>query len=237
MAKKPKIRWRNKDVKELQRLVKNFNAKVTRAEKKNLEKANLLPEKLSVKELQRDILTRQELNREISRINRFLKRGSETIVTTPAGYELTKFSIEQTKEETRIANIIKAFDRKKLEITAEKGVEGERKKLALEPKKFRFGKTQEEFFKFAETVERQLRSSYTTKALERYKQNYLKGLLQIGADKRKQIFKLIENMDARELFELTVGNAKLLIDFMYDEDQSEETRGNQILAEFEFQLS
>lgn len=233
MPTKPKIRWRDSDEKEVRRLIRNFNAKVTRAEKKDLETAVLQPEKMSITEFKEDIQTRQELNRAISRINRYLERGSEKLVTTPEGFEVTKFSVEQTREDTRVSNIINTWKRKQLELSAEKGTETEAKKLQLQPKQFRTGKTLQEFEAFAEAIEKKIYLRYTSENLRRYKEYYLKGLQQLGADDRRKIWSKLEGLSPDELYDLTGRNPKLSISFMYDEDQSEETRGDQILTELE----
>lgn len=232
MARKPPIRWRDKDIKEIRRLTKNFNAKITRAERKNLEKANLLPEKLSIPELVSGIKTRQEFKREIKRIERFLKRGSEKIITTPQGFETTEFAFKQVKEETRVANIILAYERKKRGIVKGSGVETEEVNLGLGKRVFK-GKDIQSFEEFARVTEKKLFSRFKIEDMERYKRNYLKGILKLGGDKRRRIFTYMGNLDAKELFDLTAGNPKLVIGFMYDEDQSVENRGDTILTELE----
>ena len=80
MSKYHKINWREEDTKELTRVVRNFNAKIQRLSKTNPGITNLLPEKVSASELKNLINTRQDLKRELNALNRFSKRGSETIV-------------------------------------------------------------------------------------------------------------------------------------------------------------
>ena len=65
MAKRYRIKWRLQDRKTLARTVKNFNAKITRLEKKHPELKEFLPEKISVKDLKNNIETRQDFNREL----------------------------------------------------------------------------------------------------------------------------------------------------------------------------
>lgn len=98
MARKPKIRWRKSDEEELKRVVKNFNAKISRLEKKDPKNKNALPQRITQKELKDMIVTRQDYNREIKSLKRFTKRGKwkkrkdgtkyydapETLVSVPA---------------------------------------------------------------------------------------------------------------------------------------------------------
>ena len=60
------IRWNENQNAELRKAVKNFNAKITRLEKKHPEIKNALPEKVSVKAMKELIGTRKDLQREIN---------------------------------------------------------------------------------------------------------------------------------------------------------------------------
>ena len=66
--------------KELSRVVRNFNAKVTRLTKKGGE---LIPSKVSVRQLKNSLANknRQDFHRELNRLKRFTRRGSEELVT------------------------------------------------------------------------------------------------------------------------------------------------------------
>lgn len=81
MSKRSNIRWSKSDNQELAKAVKNFNAKLTRIEKKNPEMKEALPDRMSVRQLKELIATRQDLKREINSLKRFSKRGSEEIET------------------------------------------------------------------------------------------------------------------------------------------------------------
>ena len=86
MSKYHKIRWQDNDLKELQRVVRNYNAKVTRLKKKEPELyKNTLPQfydertdsftdKISVRQLKEIINTRQDLKRELNMLRRFSKK-------------------------------------------------------------------------------------------------------------------------------------------------------------------
>lgn len=236
MPRVSKIKWRDKDVKELQRLVKNFNAKLSRVQRKKPGDVEFLPEKLTVKGVQAEVTTRAEFKRRISSFKRFAERGAEQVVTAPAGFKVTKFAVKEAKENTRILNIIKAKKRKKLGLTPEKGVESQIENLALKPRKFELGKSREAFEKMEETLKRQLSVAEDEKALQRYKDNYLKGIAELGG-RESEILERIKALDNKTLFDLTVDNPKLTIDFHYDDEFSEDTRADEILAEWEFVLS
>lgn len=115
------IRWRDDDIKELQRVVKNFNAKVARLEKKNPElynkntlpafydsKHDMITNRISVRQLKELIHTRQDLKREINALKRFTKRGAEEIVDVPGdsyyNLKITKWQRTETNRRLAIIN-------------------------------------------------------------------------------------------------------------------------------------
>lgn len=93
MSKYHKIRWQQADTEELARVVRNFNAKVDRLAKKNPLNKNVLPDKVSVRQLKQLINTRKDLNRELNMLKRFSKRGAEEIVIA----DDTKYNVKITK--------------------------------------------------------------------------------------------------------------------------------------------
>lgn len=81
MEKQSNIRWRESDVDELRRIAKNYNAKLSRQRKKLIEdgkrfEAANLPPKASVRTLRKEIGTRKEFNKELSRMDSFIKTGA-----------------------------------------------------------------------------------------------------------------------------------------------------------------
>lgn len=107
MAKrKYNIRWSEADEKELQRVVKNYNAKLTRTAKRDPKNASALPERVSAAELRAMIKTRQDLNRELNALRRFSQRGAEELVEIPGNYYNLKITKWQMKEMNRRGVIV-----------------------------------------------------------------------------------------------------------------------------------
>ena len=104
MFKSNNIRWRKSDTKELNRLVKNFNQKVSYHKKKNPEFSESYPEKYSVKQLKKLIKSRNDFNLVCKKLARFSERGAEKLVTNKQGVTLTKYEIKETAINTRYAN-------------------------------------------------------------------------------------------------------------------------------------
>ena len=90
------IRYDKKLDQEINRTIKNFNQKIARLEKQEKE---LLPSKITKKELKNSVYTRQELQRKLKELQRFSKRGVEDIITTRGGIRLTKYKVNEIKRE------------------------------------------------------------------------------------------------------------------------------------------
>ena len=95
---------------EINRTIKNFNQKIARLEKQERE---LLPSKITKKELKESVYTRSELQRKLKKLQRFSKRGAEDIIETKGGVRLTQYELTNIKKENaRVkANITREINR------------------------------------------------------------------------------------------------------------------------------
>lgn len=129
MPRKYNIRWSEADEAELKRVVKNFNAKLTRLEKKDPQNKSALPERVSAAQLRELIETRQDLNRELNALRRFSERGAEEIVHLPDNDNNLKITKWQKKEMARREVIINQKRKKQLERVANIELEDRGKKI------------------------------------------------------------------------------------------------------------
>ena len=108
------IRYDKKLNSEINRVIKNFNQKITRLEKQERE---LLPSKITRKELKSSVYTRDELRRKLKELERFSTRGVEDVITTSGGIRLTKYELNEIKRENaRVKrNITREINRLKVE--------------------------------------------------------------------------------------------------------------------------
>ena len=104
------IRYDKKLNQEINRTIKNFNQKIARLEKQDRE---LLPSKITKKDLKSGVYTRTELRRKLKELQRFSKRGAEDIIATSGGVRLTVYDYQNIKREnTRIKrNITREINR------------------------------------------------------------------------------------------------------------------------------
>lgn len=113
MSKYHKIRWSENDKKELRRLIKNYNAKIDYHAKKNGSKEGL-PEKLKVKEVKANIVSRKDFNRTLDKIALFLKKGGEQIFKNKNGVKITKAEYEYTMKNINEVNAKNKKERNKM---------------------------------------------------------------------------------------------------------------------------
>ena len=90
------IRYDKKLNQEINRTIKNFNQKIARLEKQERE---LLPSKISKKELKNSVYNRAELQRKLKQLQRFSERGAEEVITTKGGVQLTQYDLSNLKRE------------------------------------------------------------------------------------------------------------------------------------------
>lgn len=108
------IRYDKKLNQEINRTIKNFNQKIARLEKQERE---LLPSKITKKDLKSSVYTRTELRRKLKELQRFGTRGAEDIIETKGGARLTRYDYQNIKREsTRVKqNITREINRLKVE--------------------------------------------------------------------------------------------------------------------------
>lgn len=167
MSKYNKIQWRESDKKELARLTKNFNAKLEYQLKKNPELKDVLPEKVKVRDLKKDIVSRKDLKRTLDKLATFSQRGMEKVVTNEKGERATLFEIEQAKKNVRRLNAQRRAEQKKIDempvyIDGKKAVTVRRmvQEQKAKPIQFDFNKSEKGGFKkFADYVEKKISDS------------------------------------------------------------------------------
>lgn len=108
------IRYDKKLNQEINRTIKNFNQKIARLEKQERE---LLPSKITKKDLKESVYTRRELQRKLKELQRFSKRGAEDIIETKGGVKLTQYELNEIKRENaRVKrNITREINRLRVE--------------------------------------------------------------------------------------------------------------------------
>lgn len=219
MSKYHKIRWSEQDTKEINRVVKNFNSKINRLAKQNPSIANILPEKVTTKQLKELINTRQDLKRELNALKRFSKRGAEEIVDVPnSEYDLKITNWQRTEMNRRIGVInrkrkARLNELQNIEMTSrgeslgytrgQLGM-GKAEEIALQPMTAFFrtmGNT--DLKKRWKSILHQSQSDYFTKRDYQVRENYITGLKQnYNESDIIDIIDKIENMDIKDFLNI-----------------------------------
>lgn len=236
MPRKYNIRWREADEKELQRVVKNYNAKLSRLAKKDPETKNALPERVSAAQLRDMIETRQDLNRELNALRRFSQKGAEELVEVPDNdynLKITKWQKEEINRRVGVINRTRAQRLKKMQETeATQGgkplgysaapMMGKAETLSLNPVKgFTKYMNRADLKKRYAQLLKESQSGYWNARDEKTRQNYIAALYQnfSGGD-IADVVKAIEGMDIKEFrkrFESDSGK----FETMYPNDHDE----------------
>ena len=227
MSKQYNIRWTESDNVQLRKTVKNFNAKISRLERKYPEIKNVLPEKVSVEQMKELIDTRKDLKRELNALKRFSDRtniirkesdGSFTgIKEVPGSKYNLKATDWQIKEMTRRIGYINKVRKQKAEQIGSLDMLSRGKKLgytkidigmgtvdenALKPMKAFFpSMTRQDFNKRYTAIRKERQIGYWMKKELQLKQNVINGILaNYNADEFKDDIKELLNAIDRMSF-------------------------------------
>ena len=206
MSKRSKIRWRESDEKELARVVRNYNAKLSRVIKNTTDQNVVLPERAYVKEIKSKVETRADLNRMMNSLKRFSEKGSEEIVESDYGLKITRYQKNEASISVGIINRRRAIKRKELEnievTTRGKPTGTTRPEMgsvvmnSLQPKRFEFkNKKPAEWASFVRSINNMVRTGYQDEADTRLIQNYIKGLQDVfsGFDDLDELIEAVKN--------------------------------------------
>lgn len=225
MSKKSKIRWRESDVTNLKRTIKNFNAKIAYQEKKHPELKQFLPERINTKEAMKSIETRADYNRLVNSVQRFQKRGAEKPVTSSRGAKATQWEVDEFKHKQRVENARRTRERKKIEqqevksrgkSTGVKRAEmGSIKENSLKPSKKNFNNLSQKEWELAKrNIDNMLNANYRDEKKLKMKENYIKGLITAGYP--DSVIDLVRNIDIDKFVETVVTDQEATFDFIYD---------------------
>ena len=191
MAESNKIRWRSIDQKAVTNIARRFNAKITRVMKAHSDWAENLPERINVKELSEKLRsgTRREFNREMAKLERFLRKGAEMPYTTKSGVATTVWQKKEIDNTFRAINAKRRAERKKLDPSIFKGNLHSIQENNLLQRKNTVQEISPKYWKeFVRNLDYQLEQEYKDKS-NIYKMNLLKAISNIYGFKIQKTLK------------------------------------------------
>lgn len=192
MPKQYNIRWSENDNRELQRAVRNFNAKVSRLEKKYAGNNKVvIPERVKMREMRKLIDTRRDLQVELRSLQAFSRKGSEKLVKAETNdtIYLTNWQKKELIKRAKPINQERARRREELENKGlvHKGQDlgytrgalgmGKSDTIMLRPTQpFTPGMTKADINKKLEHFRRESQSTYWKKKDVQMRENFIKAL-------------------------------------------------------------
>ena len=242
--KRSKIRWRDSDTAELNRLIKNFNAKLYREEKKNPATADYLPSRVKKSEVIKSIETRADFNRLKKSLSAFSKRGAEKPVKSSRGAKATQWEVDEFKKKQKIENVRRTRERNKLNekemksrgkpTGLKRGEMGTVKENSLKPNKKKFENlSQKEWEKAKLNIDKSLNAQHREQKKQTMKDNYIKGLENAGYS--DDVIDLVKNTNVDDFMETVDTDTEATFDFIYDpiEQKQKEEALKQVWAKGE----
>lgn len=217
MAESNKIRWRSIDQKAVTNIARRFNAKITRVMKAHPDWAENLPERINVKELSEKLRsgTRREFNREMAKLERFLRKGAEMPYTTKSGVATTVWQKKEIDNTFRAINAKRRAERKKLDPSIFKGNLHSIQENNLLQRKNTVQEIFPKYWKeFVRNLDYQLEQEYKDKS-NIYKMNLLKAISNILGEK-SELYNLVSQVASERIKRFADTSSLISISFLYE---------------------
>lgn len=217
MAESNKIRWRSIDQKAVTNIARRFNAKITRVMKAHPDWAENLPERINVKELSEELRsgTRREFNREMAKLERFLRKGAEMPYTTKSGVATTVWQKKEIDNTFRAINAKRRAERKKLDPSIFKGNLHSIQENNLLQRKNTVQEISPKYWKeFVRNLDYQLEQEYKDKS-NIYKMNLLKAISNILGEK-SELYNLVSHVAPERIKRFADTSSLISISFLYE---------------------
>ena len=183
---------------------------------------SILPPKQNLNDLINTISSRNDYNKTLKRLQRFLKKGAEELVTTDQGVKTTKYQVNEMRINIRTINSKRARIIKNESPSTEKGTMGSIREMNLRPLKTDINKIKPSMWKqIVEKLDKQTMDTYYNARDELYKENYIKSFLDAYGPYDKKLLERIKDIPAEVLVEMYYYDPNLQIGFNYpvsDED-------------------
>lgn len=208
---------------DLRSATRNFNQQRRREIARTPAAADYLPEPRSLRKLKKQITTEPELKFEIESMKSFADPKKHAVLTGDSGLKMTKWEHDYLSVKVEKINQQRAEERKRANISPDKGTMHSLKDNDLTAKTFNFQNVEKgkkalqggrAFDLWKKSVENQARDSYYNEKADIYKKNYLKTVrANLGRDGKK-LYELVKGIPARVLYESYYDDPVLQIGFV-----------------------
>lgn len=202
---------------QIERQVKRFNAKITRAAKNN-PLADFLPEKLSVARAKEMYVTDKDVAQLVRSVDRLFNKGALQIIQTKGGVVTTKYQLREIELGIKRINRARQKELELAQPSLYKGTMRTIKENNLRKKRTDVQNiTQSNWDKFVESVQKQSVASYYDKRRQVYKDNYLK-VVEMEYGKDSDLYAYVKSLSADQVYDALYQNPMLNIKEAYRVD-------------------
>lgn len=224
MPGNPHIKWRKIDQERLSRRVAVANRQLTAAAKKKPNLKEYLPPKFSIPEIKERILTRQDFNREIARLNRVNQKSLSPRITS-AGVKTTDYELRELQIAKSTINRRRSQQRKNSGASTYTGTLGELQDLELAPRQINLNTIpKSKWNEFVNQIEYQATDQYSNEKIVQYKQNMIKAIdtqFEYYPDMKNELITMVENINAETLYKARFNNPFLSFSYIYSYEELE----------------
>lgn len=204
-------KWTTDELREIQRLVRRYNAKRRRVIKDELL-APYQPETISMRNMRS--LSKKEARIQINNMKRYLKKGAEQLRTSKGGAVASRYQIDTARAEVKRINRAREREYKRLAPSHYKGNVHVVEEANLSPMHMKWNNANmENWTRFMRSAKKQAMPSYSNEKLELYKANYLKAMR--NEHLPSWLIQEIANLDARTVVNALYDNPVLEIGYLY----------------------
>lgn len=224
MGRRSNIKWREKDSKKIESIVRQFNRKIRKIAKKTPDIASIQPKLASARELKSKLkqYDRNYYNKTVAKMERYLRNGAEMPYTTKEGVNTTLWQKKEIDNAFKSINAQRRKEVEKYNPSIYTGTTGSIEGANLLPRKNTVESIKpRNWEKFVENIENQMLGETAEQRQSKYKKNFLHAVeVTIGKDSR--LYKLLESTPMDKLYQYYFTEPLLQISFTSDPKDADE---------------
>ena len=229
MSGRSNISWNKNQQRRLNNAVRNANRRVDRIKQQFPELVELLPEKILVSELKKEIKTAQDLNREVNKLNRMTRDKLTKVYESKYGERYTHYTKDELTIQNATLNRAKRREYDKImeipvtsrgqPIGMTRGEMGSTEVAQYKPSKINFETLKKgDIDKLARKLNKMTDRNYFKNRDELLRENYIKGIIENFGEstETEDLIEFIKEMSTEDFKEKFYGDQEATIGFLYD---------------------
>lgn len=224
MAKKYNYKFSKEQNRTINNAVRRFNRKLERLAKNPKYGGVILPDRATVSGLKNRVNNKRDIQRELNRLDRLMKKGAERIVLTETGLFITAYERKEVAIQLRAVNARMTRLRNIANKTKDKRTGMERGLMyGTENPEFRKrinkldqARNKKELRLFTNEVFNLSNLNYEKERMEKYKRNYIKGIKNEMGKYAKELIQYVKSIPAKDLVDMYYQDPDMSLQFLYD---------------------